>query len=123
MYLKVTAVGVLGRDVELRYTPQGTAVASFSVATNRKYKSGEEQKEETTWLKVTVWARLAELCAEYLHKGSKCLVEGTLVPDEHGGPKVWTAQDGTPRASFEIRASEIRFLDSKKKEAEPQGEL
>ena len=112
MYHKVTIVGHLGRDPEMRYTPDGTPVTSFSVATSRKWNNPDgSQGEETVWFRVTVWRRQAETAAQYLQKGRLVLVEGRLTPDKAtGGPRVWTGQDGAPRASFEVTAETIRFL-------------
>jgi len=112
MYHKVIIVGNLGRDPEMRYTPDGTAVTNFSVASNRRWSSQDgSQSEETTWFRVTAWRQLAELCNQYLTKGRQVLVEGRLTPDrESGGPRVWTANDGQPRASFEVTAITVRFL-------------
>jgi single-strand DNA-binding protein len=115
MYQRVVLVGRLGRDPEMRYTPQGTPVTSISVATSRKYNTADGQlKEETIWFRVQVWGKQGETVNQYLTKGSKVLVEGSLVPDENGGPRVWTDKEGKPRASFEIRAQTVRFLDSKR---------
>lgn len=120
MYQRLVLVGNLGRDPEMRYTPNGTAVTSLSVATSRRYTTADgQQKEETTWFRVSVWGKQAEPCNQYLAKGSKVLVEGTLVPDENGGPRVWTGSDGKPRASFEVRATTVRFLSSKREGAQP----
>ena len=111
MYHKVIIVGNLGRDPEMRYTPDGTAVTEFSVATNyRRNRSDGTQLDETTWFRVTAWRQLAELCNQYLSKGRQVLVEGRLRPDENGGPRVWTGNDGQPRASFEVTAITVRFL-------------
>ena len=110
MWHKIVAVGRLGKDVELRYSPDGKAVASFSVAVDDGF--GENKK--TIWLRVSVWEKQAETCNQYLHKGSLVLVEGRLTPDpKTGGPRVWKKQDGTEGASFEIAASTVRFLSSK----------
>ena len=118
MYQRLVLVGNLGRDPEMRYTPNGTAVTSLSVATSRKYTTADGQpKEETVWFRVSVWGKQAEPCNQYLSKGRKVLVEGTLVPDENGGPRIWTDKEGKPRASFEVRASTVRFLDSKRDSA------
>lgn len=115
MYQRLVLVGNLGRDPEMRYTPNGTAVTSLSVATSRKYTTADgQQKEETVWFRVSVWGKQAEPCNQYLSKGSKVLVEGTLTPDESGGPRIWTDKEGKPRASFEVRANTVRFLDSKR---------
>ncbi len=115
MYHTIILVGNLGRDPEMRYTPSGQAVTSFSVATSRKYTGSDGNLvEETVWFRVSVWGKQAETCSQYLRKGSKVLVEGRLTPDKAtGGPRVWTRQDGTPAASFEISASMVRFLSSK----------
>ena len=118
MYQRLVLVGNLGRDPEMRYTPQGTPVTSFSVATSRKYNTADgQQKEETVWFRVSVWGKQAETVNQYLTKGRQVLVEGSLVPDENGSPRVWTGQDGKPRASFEVRAQTVRFLG--KREAAP----
>ena len=89
MYQKTLIVGNLGREPEMRYMPDGTAVTNLNVATNRRWtdKQSGQPVEEVTWFRVNVWGRQAETCNEYLSKGSKVLVEGTLVPDkETGGP-------------------------------------
>ena len=111
MYQRVVLVGNLGRDPEMRYTPNGTPVTSFSVATNRKYTASDGQlREETLWFRVSVWGKQAEGCNQYLTKGQRVLVEGQLIGDESGSPRIWTGQDGKPRASFEVRAQTVRFL-------------
>lgn len=115
MYQKVVIVGRLGRDPEMRYMPDGSAVTSFSVATDRRWtdRNTGQPVDETTWFRVSVWGRQAETANQYLTKGQMVLVEGRLVPDQYGGPRIWTAQDGTARASFELRADNFRFLSSK----------
>jgi len=118
MFHTILLVGNLGRDPEMRYTPSGQAVTSFSVATNRQYtnNSGETVKE-TVWFRVSAWGKQAEICNQYLKKGSKVLVEGRLNPDmSTGGPRIWTGQDGQPRASFEVTPQTVRFLT-------PRGEV
>ena len=112
MYQKIIIAGNLGRDPEMRYTPQGTPVTNFSVATNRKWTSADGTPgEETIWFRVTAWGKLGETCNQYLSKGRQVLVEGRLRPDpETGGPRVWTRQDGTAGASFEVTALNVRFL-------------
>jgi single-strand DNA-binding protein len=111
MYHKVVLVGNVGRDPELRYTPSGQAVTNLSVATNRSYKnSSDETVEETIWFRVTCWGRMAETVNQYVKKGRQVLVEGRLIGDESGNPKIWNRQDGTPGASFEINAQTVRFL-------------
>lgn len=115
MYQKITIIGNLGRDPEMRYTTSGQAVTSFNVATNRVYTGTDgQQVNETTWFKVSVWGRQAETCNQYLRQGSRVLVEGRLVPDlQTGGPKIWTRQDGTPGASFEISSNFVKFLSTR----------
>ena len=101
MYQKLVIIGRLGRDPEMRFTPTGQAVTSFSVATDRSYtdQAGKPVKE-TVWFKVSAWGKLAETCNTYLQKGKLVLVEGRLTADKSGGPRVWTGQDGTPRATL-----------------------
>ena len=120
MYHKVIIVGYLGRDPEMRYTPDGTPVTNFSVATSRRWKRQDDtQVDETTWFRVTAWRQLAELCNQYLSKGRPVLIEGRLNPDENGNPRVWTGNDGQPRASFEVTALTVRFLGGRGEEADP----
>ncbi len=98
MYQKLVIVGRLGRDPEMRYMPDGTAVTSFNVATDRRWtdKYTGQPVQETTWFRVSVWGRQAESVNQYLSKGSMVLVEGHLTPDANGGsPRIWTGQDGT----------------------------
>ena len=118
MYHTLILAGNVGRDPEMRFTPSGQAVTSFSVATNRQYTSNAgETVKETIWFRITTWGKTAETCNKYVKKGSKVLVEGRLTADNAtGGPRVWTAQDGTPRASFEVSASNVRFLSSRGEE-------
>ena len=115
MYHTLIIVGNVGKDPEMRYTPSGQAVTSFSVATNRQYTTGNgEQVKETVWFRVTTWGKQAEVCNQYVKKGMKVLVEGRLTPDKAtGGPRVWTRQDGSPAASFEVTAGTVRFLSSR----------
>ena len=104
---KIIIVGNLGRDPELRYTPQGTAVCNFSVATNerRRDKAGEQQ-DVTTWFRVNAWGRQAENVSKYLSKGRRVYVEGRLHVEE------WQDRDGKTRYTLEVNASDIQFLDS-----------
>lgn len=115
MYHTIIIAGNVGKDPEMRYMPDGKAVTSFSVATNRQYTaSNGEQVKETIWFRVATWGKTAEVCNQYVKKGSKVLVEGRLTADKNtGGPKIWTRQDGTTGASFEISASNVRFLSSR----------
>ena len=121
MYQKLVIVGRLGRDPEMRYTPTGQAVTSFSVATDRQYsdQSGKPVKE-TVWFKVTAWGKLAETCNTYLQKGKLVLIEGRLTVDtKTGGPWVWTGQDGQARASYEVTAQTVKFLSQRQEGGEP----
>ncbi len=118
MYQKMVIAGNLGRDPEMRYTPSGQAVTNLNVATNRQYTSNSgERVKETTWFRVSVWGKQAESCNQYLSKGSKVLVEGRMNQDPAtGGPRVWTGNDGSPRASFEMTAQTVRFLSSRQED-------
>lgn len=118
MYQKMIIVGNLGRDPEMRYTPGGQAVTNMSVATNRRYNDSNGQRvDETTWFRVSVWGNQAEAVNQYLQQGSRVLVEGRLNPDpETGGPRIWTRNDGTPGASFEITARRVVFLSSREED-------
>jgi len=111
MFHKVILVGNLGRDPEMRYTPSGQAVTNLSVATNRTYTDNAgNQVKQTVWFRVSVWGKQAEASHQYLRKGRQVLVEGRLNPDDNGNPRIWNAQDGTPRASYELTAETVRFL-------------
>ncbi len=109
MYQKIIIIGNLGRDPEMRYTPDGNPVTSFSVASSNRYGD----KEETTWFRVSVWGKQAESSNQYLHKGSKVLVEGRLRPDSNGNPTVFQRKDGTWGSSYEVNAQTVRFLTPK----------
>jgi len=113
MYHTIIIVGNLGRDPEMRYTPSGLPVTSFSVASNRTFSRDNQQVKETIWFKVTTWGKTAETCNNYLKKGSKVLIEGRLTPGDNGSPRMWTAQDGTSRSSYEVTANTVRFLSSR----------
>lgn len=106
---KVTLIGNLTRDPELRYTPAGTAVCTFGLATNRSWTTQTgELKEDTEFHRIVAWNKLAELCAQLLSKGRKAYVEGRL--STHS----WTGQDGLQRTSTEIVIEDMIILDSKK---------
>jgi single-strand DNA-binding protein len=113
---KIILVGNLGRDPELRYTPQGTPVCSFSMATNekRKDKSGEMQ-DQTTWFRVTLWGRQAETASQYLTKGRPVYIEGRLRVEE------WTDRDGKPRHTLEVHGTDMQFVGGARSE-EPLAE-
>jgi single-strand DNA-binding protein len=106
MYQSTVVVGHLGRDPEMRYTPDGTPVTTFSVATSRKWTNAEgEPQERTTWFRVSTWRKLAETCNQYLTKGRLVLVEGDI------DASAWTDKtSGEARASLELRARIVRFL-------------
>lgn len=109
---KCILVGNLGRDPELRYTPQGTPVCSFTMATNerRKDKNGEMQ-DHTTWFRVTLWGRQAETASQYLTKGRPVYIEGRLRVEE------WTDRDGKARYTLEVHATDMQFIGSRGDEA------
>jgi single-strand DNA-binding protein len=121
MYQKLVFVGNLGRDPDMRYTPSGQPVTTLSIATNRKWTNSDGTPgEEVTWFRVSVWGSQAEACNKYLAKGAAVLVEGALKPDPAtGGPRVWTRQDGTASASFEVTAQVVKFLGGGRSEPEP----
>ena len=116
MYQKIIIIGNLGGDPEMRYLPSGTAVTNFSVATSRKWYNQEtgQPVDETIWFRVSVWGKQAEAANQYLAKGRKVLIEGTLTPDgQTGGPRIFAKRDGTAGASFEIRAENVKFLSGR----------
>ncbi len=105
---KVQIIGNMTHDPELRYTPQGSAVCSFTVATNRQWTTDTgEKKEEAEFHRVVAWNKLAEICGQYLSKGRKVYIEGRLQTRE------WETQDGQKRQTTEIVANEMLILDSK----------
>jgi single-strand DNA-binding protein len=105
---KIILVGNLGRDPELRYTPQGTPVCSFSLATNerRKDRTTGENTDITTWFRVTLWGRQAETASQYLTRGRPVYIEGRLRVEE------WTDRDGKPRHTLEVHATDMQFIGS-----------
>lgn len=105
---RITIVGYLGKDPEIRYTPDGQAVCNFSIATSekRKDRTGEAQ-DITTWFKITLWGRKAEVANQYLSKGKQVYIEGTLRQEE------WTDRDGGKRTSLVVNASNFEFLAAK----------
>lgn len=107
-YNKVTLIGNLGQDPELRYTPSGEAVCNFSLATNerRKDKTGEFQ-DVTTWFRVTLWRNQAENASKYLEKGRSVYIEGRLRLSE------WTDRDGNSRQTLEVNATEMQFIGNR----------
>jgi single-strand DNA-binding protein len=110
---KITIVGYLGRDPELRYTPQGTAICKMSVATTERRKNVAGQTEEhTTWFRVTVWGRQAELANEYLTKGRQIYLEGRLRIEEY------TDREGNTRFSPEVTATDLQFLGQRNEQTD-----
>lgn len=106
---KVQLIGNLTRDPELRYTPQGTAVCTFSIATNRQWKTeGGENRDETEFHRIVAWDKLGEICANMLKKGKKAYVEGRLQT------RKWTGQDGQERTTVEIVISDMLVLDTRR---------
>lgn len=105
---KVILIGRLGRDPEVRYTPDGAAVANFSIATSDEWtdKASGERKERTEWHRIVAWRKLGEICGEYLSKGRQVYVEGKLQT------RSWE-KDGVTRYSTEIVASDVQFLGAR----------
>ena len=112
MYKQITIVGNVGSEPEMRFTPNGNAVTSFSVAVNEKRTKDGETQEETTWFRVTTWNKLAEVCFQYLSKGRQVLVVGS--------PRLrqWDASDGTTKTALEINAREVKFLGKAKEQTQ-----
>ena len=106
---KVILVGNLGRDPEIRYTPDGTAVANFSIATSREWndRNTGEKKKQTEWHRIVAFRRLAEICGEYLSKGSQIYIEGHLQTRE------WDDKDGNKRYTTEVVANQMQMLGTR----------
>jgi len=111
----IIIVGNLGKDPEMKYTPNGSAVTSLNVASNRTFTDANGQKvKETIWFRVSVWGKQAESVNTYLQKGSSVLIEGELRPDrETGNPRVYQRSDGTSSASYDVNARTVRFLSTR----------
>ena len=108
MVNKAILIGNLGGDPEVRYTQSGTAVANFSLATSERWKDKDgQQQEQTEWHKIVAFARLGEICGEYLSKGSKVYIEGRIQTRQ------WEDKDGNKRYTTEIVAREMKMLDSR----------
>ena len=102
---KIIVIGNLGRDPEMRYTPNGQSVTTFSVASSRRYTTADgERREETEWFNVNAWGRLADLCNQYLAKGRQVYVEGRL------SSRSYEARDGQTRHVNEIFLNDVQFL-------------
>jgi single-strand DNA-binding protein len=109
---KAQVIGNLGSDPEVRYTPKGTAVATFSVATTERWKDQEGQPQEhTEWHRIVVWRKLAEICGEYLKKGSKVYIEGKMQT------RKWQDQQGNDRYTTEIIGTSMEMLSGQRNNA------
>ncbi|MBL7071065.1 MAG: single-stranded DNA-binding protein [Candidatus Omnitrophica bacterium] len=112
---KVLLIGNLTRDPELRYIPSGTAVANFSLATNRVYvTSSGEKKQEVCFVRIVAWGKMAETCGEYLSKGSPVFIEGRLQY------RSWEGTNGEKRNTLEVKAERVQFLGRAGKAGAPQ---
>jgi single-strand DNA-binding protein len=112
-YNKVILMGNLTKDPEIRYTPNGTAVANFSIAVNRRYKINGEVKDEVSYLDIVVFGKQAENCGQYINKGDSILVDGRLQQ------RRWESEDGQKRSKIEIVAQSVQFMS--KKQGSSQG--
>ena len=108
MFHELTIIGTVGREPDMRYTADGKASCSFSVAANRKLPNNVT---ETVWFKVTTWDKTAEYINNNVHKGFKVLVVGRLACSAEGGPRIYTKNDGTPAAAFEVVAEKFRIVE------------
>jgi single-strand DNA-binding protein len=114
---KVMIIGQLGRDPEMRYTPSGRPVTSFSVATTRSWTSSEgDRREETEWFNVVAWGNLAEICKQYLRKGQPVYVEGRLQT------RGWEDQEGKKHFRTELVANEVIIMSERRAETSVEGE-
>lgn len=107
MYQQITIVGNVGRDPELRYTQEGIAVCDFSVAVNRRFGTGDDARDETTWFRVNVWRNQAEVVAKYLKKGRQVLVVGEVRANPY------LDKSGQAAASLDITAQTVKFLGNR----------
>ncbi len=101
---KVILIGNLTRDPEMRYTPNGTPVTTFGLAVNRRFRQGDEQREEVCFIDIVVFGRQAETCSQYLTKGSGVIVDGRLSQQR------WETEDGMKRSKHEVVAQDVRFM-------------
>ena len=110
---KVMIIGNLGKEPELRYTPSGRPVTTFSVAVSRSWKSSNgEHRSETEWFKVVAWGKLAEICKEYLHKGQQVYIEGRLQTRQ------WEDKEGLQRTTVELIANEMTMLGERREKSQ-----
>src|SRR5687767_12694637 len=108
---KAQIIGNVGREPEQRYTQQGTQIATFSVAVNNRRRNPDGSfSEETEWYRVTAFGRLADVCLQYVQKGSQVFVDGRLRMDR------WTGQDGQPRYTLDVVASDVQFIGARQRE-------
>ena len=109
MFNQISLIGNLGRDPEMSYLPSGTAVTKFTLAVNRRQrnKEGGERQEETDWFHIVAWEKLAEICNNYLHKGSKVFIQGRMQSHKY------TDKNGVERIVWEVIANELEMLDPK----------
>ena len=114
-------IGRVGRDAEMRYTPSGQAVTSFSVAVSENYTKDGEKVKSTIWIRVSAWGKLAEVCNQYIKKGKLVQCIGKLKGDTAGNPRIFNKQDGTPSTSFEMTAMSVLFLS--KEEAQEAAQV
>ncbi len=116
MINKAIIIGNLGADPEIRYTQSGSQVASFNVATTERWKDKDGQQQESTeWHRIVAWQRLAEICGEYLHKGSRVYIEGKIQT------RKWQDQSGNDRYTTEIIAREMKMLDRRESGSDSHG--
>lgn len=120
MFEQIMLIGNLTADPELRYTPSGDAVCNFSMATNRKWTTAAgEKQEQVTWWRITSWGKQGEAINTYLSKGNQVQVVGRMNPDKDtGNPRIWNDHSGEARASYEINASTVNFLQGGTNQAE-----
>ena len=112
---KVMIIGNLGKEPELRYTPSGRPVTTFSVAVSRSWKSSNgEHRSETEWFKIVAWGKLAEICKEYLHKGQQVYIEGRLQTRQ------WEDKEGQQRTTVELVANEMTMLGERRDKSQSE---
>jgi len=114
-YQHTIIIGNVGRDPEFKYTPQGVAVCSFSVAVSKVTGRGEDRKETTTWFRVTLWRERAETASQYVKKGMRIMVAGEV------SARAYLDKNNQPQATLELTASDFRFLDSRADSASGEG--
>lgn len=109
MLNKIMLIGNLGREPEMSYTQDGTAVTKFSLAVSRRWKDREsgDRREETQWFNIVAWRQLAETCSSYLHKGSKVYIEGRMTS------RKYTNKDGVEMTAWDVQATDMQMLDTK----------